>query len=583
MPPDWPARPRRSPEESPGDQPGTVHAERTDGHHDERRDTGGSPAVGHARFDDQVAAYLDDLFTDAPHLATFQGRPGLDAESADLSAAAIAERQRRDNAWLARLANFADEALDDDERIDRDLVIAVLRGRAALHDWQPWRRRPEHYLNPALMGVFGLFLRRPLPEPELVVAAEARLSAVPALLAAGRANLDPALVPRVLVERGLGQCRAGATYTRDLVPLEVADPLAQARLAEAGGVAAEAFRAFGAHLEGLLDRAGDEWAIGESRYTALLHEAELLDDDATRLHQRGRAAWAEIEAEMTGIARAIDPLTPDWLAAVRACGDDRPATPEEMRAAYERETARARKFLADHRLVTLPDGERCEVVPSPPFQRPVLAVASYFAPPAFAPSLVGRFNVPYPPEGAAPDDVTARLADNGHHAIPTITAHETYPGHHWHLTTMAGARPVRRVHRSPYFTEGWALYAEEVMREHGYFRDARAELMHLSYRLFRAARIVVDTALHTGDMTREAAVAHLVDHVGLTEPVARTEVARYCAMPTQAAAYLTGCLEIERMRDRWFAEGRGDLLGFHDTLAATGAMPVALAEQAALP
>lgn len=582
MPPDWPARPRRR---SPG--PGSGDTSRASGvrgrAEPEPHPGEAEPTAGPGRFEDDLAAYLDDLFADAPQLATFHGRRGLDAESPDLSATATVERERRDDTWLARLASFGDHMLDADQRTDRDLVIAVLRGRAVLRDWQPWRRRPEHYLSPALMGVFSLFLRRALPEPDLVAAAEARLFTVPELLAAGQANLDPALVSRVLIERGVGQCRAGATYARDLVPLEVTDPRAQARLAEAGATAAEAFAAFGAHLEALLDESGEDWAIGESRYTALLHEAELIDDDTTRLHQRGRAASADIEAEMAGIARAIDPLGPDRLAAVRACGDDRPATPEAMRAAYEHETARARQFLADHRLVTFPEAERCEVVPSPPFQRPVLAVASYFAPPAFSPSLVGRFNVPYPPDSAPPDEVAARLADNGHHAIPTITAHEAYPGHHWHLTTMAGARPIRRVHRSPYFTEGWALYAEQVMREHGYFGDARAELMHLSFRLFRAARIVVDTALHAGAMTREDAAAHLVDHVGLTEPVARTEVARYCAMPTQAAAYLTGCLEIERMRDRWFAEGRGDLLGFHDTIAATGALPVALAERAALP
>src|SRR5690606_24770564 len=79
------------------------------------------------------------------------------------------------------------------------------------------------------------------------------------------------------------------------------------------------------------------------------------------------------------------------------------------------------------------------------------------------------------------------------------------------------------------------------------------------------------------------AVDHLVERVALTPSVARAEVDRYCARPTQAAAYLTGALEIERLRDRWFAEGRGDLTAFHDTVASTGSLPIALAERAALP
>jgi uncharacterized protein (DUF885 family) len=552
----------------------------------------GLPASpGGGDFDATVTAYLSEMFADAPSLATFHGWDGLDERSPDLSAAGIAARESREDHWLDRFSAFGDAALTDDERIDRDLAVAVLRGRRALRDWQVWRRNPDHYLSPALMGVFSLFLRRDEVGAGLVDAAEARLLAVPALLDAGRANLDPGLVPPLFVARALGQCRAGVTYARDLVPAEVNGDARRARLVEAGAVAAEAFARFAAFLEDLQDRATGDWAIGEDRYSAVLRDAELLDDDASRLHARGEAAWAELDAEMTELARRIDPSTGGgggngvgaWLSVVEACGRHHPTTPEEMRRAYEDETARTRAFLVERALVTLPEGERCEVVPSPTFQRPIMAVASYHQPPAFKPSLVGRFNVPYPPQGTQPAEVAERLADNGHHAIPTITAHEAYPGHHWHLTTMGGARPLRRVHRSAYFTEGWGLYAERVMREHGYFRDPRDELMHLDFRLFRAARIVVDTALHAGQMTVDQAIAHLRTHAGLTEPVARAEVGRYCAWPTQASSYLTGCLEIERIRDRWLAEGRGDLRAFHDRIAATGGLPIALAERAALP
>ena len=533
-------------------------------------------------FDAAVMAYLGEMFDDAPSLATFHGWDGLDDRSPDLSAAGIAAREAWEDRWLDRFSSFDPAALSEDQLIDRDLAVAVLRGRRALRDWQVWRRNPDHYLSPALMGVFSLFLRRDEVGAGLVGSAEARLRAVPRLLEAGRANLEAGLVPPLFVARALGQCRAGVAYARDLVPAEVDGDEGRARLVEAGAVAAEAFADFASFLENLQGRATGDWAIGEERYSAVLHDAELLADDASALHERGAAAWASLDAEMTALARTIDPAAAGWREVVSACGRDRPATAEDMRRAYESETARTRAFLVERSLVTLAEGERCEVVPSPTFQRPIMAVASYHQPPAFKPSLVGRFNVPYPPEGTGAAEVADRLADNGHHAIPTITAHEAYPGHHWHLTTMGGARPLRRVHRSAYFTEGWGLYAERVMREHGYFRDPRDELMHLDFRLFRAARIVVDTALHTGAMTVEQAVAHMRERAGLTEPVARAEVGRYCAWPTQAASYLTGCLEIERIRGRWLEEGRGDLRAFHDRIAATGGLPIALAERAAL-
>jgi uncharacterized protein (DUF885 family) len=549
-------------------------------------------------FDELVTTYMAELFTDKPAIATFQGWDGFDDLSPDLSAAAFDERHRRHDRWRERFVELDAATLTPAQRIDRDLVVAVLNGELILRDWQHWRRNPDTYLSAALMGVFTLFLRRDgRAEPRLVDAAVTRLHAVPGLLDAGRANLDAELASPILVRRALGQCTAGEAYARTLLPAEVDDPDLRARLAAAGEVAADAFADFGRHLADLAERATGDWAIGEQRYSSLLRDAELLGLDAAALSQRGQAAYAELDAEMADLARAIaadgaggdgatsgvgdgdgDGVT--WTAMVAALSEDRPGSPDEMRRAYAAETERTRAFLAEHELVTFPDGERCEVVPSPPFQRPVLAVASYFHPPAFKPSRVGRFNVPYPPDGTPADEVAKRLADNGYHDIPTTTAHEAYPGHHWHLTTMLDAPPLRQLHRSAYFTEGWGLYAEHLMREHGYYADRRDELAHLNARIFRAARIVVDTALHSGAMTVDEAITHMQEQAGLTGPVARAEVHRYCAWPTQASAYLTGCLEIERLRDRWFDERRGDLRRFHDTVAATGSLPIALAERA---
>jgi uncharacterized protein (DUF885 family) len=256
-----------------------------------------------------------------------------------------------------------------------------------------------------------------------------------------------------------------------------------------------------------------------------------------------------------------------------------------MRRTYADWTERARGFLRTRGLVTLPDGEECQVVPSPPFQRPVLAVASYSSPPAFSPSRLGHFFVPFPPDGAAPDDVRQRLENNSHASIPTTSVHETYPGHHWHLVTAKShSSPVRRTFRTPYFSEGWALYAEQMMREQGFFEDPRHELFQVEALLFRAARIVVDTSLHAGDMTLEEAQRFMEERANLTPPTARAEVARYAAWPTQASAYLVGCLEILAIRRRHLAgtaaSGVAALRDFHDRLAGSGGLPPALAERA---
>jgi uncharacterized protein (DUF885 family) len=263
-----------------------------------------------------------------------------------------------------------------------------------------------------------------------------------------------------------------------------------------------------------------------------------------------------------------------------------------MLETYTEWTARARAFLVETALVTLPPGETCDVVPSPVFQRPILGVASYVAPPAFSDRWKGHFFVPFAPDGASEDEIQARLSNNSYGSIPTTSVHEAYPGHHWHLVMRkANASDVRRVYSTPYFSEGWALYAERVMRERGFFEDPIHELHHLNATLFRAARIIVDTSLHLGEMSFDEAVAFMMDKAAMPEPVAKAEVGRYCWWPTQASSYLTGCLEILAIRDRYLA-ARGFatvaprdvpvavLRDFHDAITSSGALPLGLAERA---
>lgn len=530
-------------------------------------------------IDDLIDAFLAEHFAEAPVAASFAGVDGHDDQSADLSEAGFARRHASADRRLELLDALADDGLSKDEQIDRDLLRSHIRGNQAMRDWEEWRRNPDTYLSGGLMGVFSLFIRRLHPEDHLTRSAVARLEAVEETLAAGRANLDPERVSALLANRALGQCRAAVTYCRDLVPLEAHDASNRAALADAGAKAATAYEAFAAFIADLAGRAGGTHAIGAARYDALLKDKELLGFDAEELRRRGQASYDELDEEMSRVSNDMRG-TKDWRAVVEELNDEHPGSPEAMRDGYQHCTEAARTFLYEHDLVSFPHGEECLVVPSPTFQRPMLAVASYSAPPAFRPSVVGRFNVPFPPDGTSPDEVVQRMRTNGFHSMPTISVHEAYPGHHWHFVTMlTQARKVRRVVSSSYFVEGWALYSERMMHEQGFFADPRAAICHLDARIFRAARIIVDTGLHLGDMEIEEAVTFMRTKASLSEPTARAEVARYCAWPTQAPSYLTGSLEIERLRAGYLAGG-GDLKSFHDTIAATGALPIALAERA---
>jgi uncharacterized protein (DUF885 family) len=155
---------------------------------------------------------------------------------------------------------------------------------------------------------------------------------------------------------------------------------------------------------------------------------------------------------------------------------------------------------------------------------------------------------------------------------------------------MAKGNPshLRQWFGTSYFAEGWALYAERMMRDAGFYDDLRHVMFQYEATLFRAARIVTDVSLHLGEMTHAEGVRFIMENSSMTEPTAVAEVTRYCSWPTQASSYLTGCLEILRIRDR-FLSARGTdatdvdaLRDFHDAITSSGTLPIALAERAVM-
>lgn len=168
--------------------------------------------------------------------------------------------------------------------------------------------------------------------------------------------------------------------------------------------------------------------------------------------------------------------------------------------------------------------------------------------------------------------------------IPTyetmsLSLHEAAPGHHFQVSIATESVHLPDFQRFGYITafgEGWALYAETLGRDMGVFDDPLQYLGFLHSGLFRANRLVVDTGLHAKGWSREQAIRHFLDNSPMSEADATAEVERYIAWPGQALAYLTGALEIQRLREQ--AESalgpRFDLRGFHDEVLGDGIVPL---------
>ncbi len=167
--------------------------------------------------------------------------------------------------------------------------------------------------------------------------------------------------------------------------------------------------------------------------------------------------------------------------------------------------------------------------------------------------------------------------------LPTLTAHEGIPGHTWQGAYLAEHHAEVPLITSLFgfnaFVEGWALYAEQLVDEHGlYADDPFGRIGYLQAQQFRACRLVTDTGLHAMGWSREKAVDFLTAQTGKGAAAMTSEVDRYCASPGQACGYKTGHNEILRQREKARAAlgARFDLAAFDDAVVTTGGVPLEL-------
>ena len=194
----------------------------------------------------------------------------------------------------------------------------------------------------------------------------------------------------------------------------------------------------------------------------------------------------------------------------------------------------------------------------------------------------GYYDAP-PLDGSRPGIYWINLrdtAENPKWGLPTLTYHEGIPGHHLQLALRneAQALPlIRKIQEFSGYSEGWALYAENLAVEMGmYDKDPVGHIGMVHDALFRAVRLVVDSGMHAKRWSREQALKYYVDHIGDAEPAAITEIERYAVWPGQASSYMVGKITWLRGRERAKKAlgGRFDIRKFHDAGLLAGGVPL---------
>jgi len=527
---------------------------------------------------------LDDAFYDLvetrlrrsvaanPVLATVLGLHDHDDELGDGGREALLGELAADRAHLTAIEALDPAGLSPMVRFERDLELHDIRREILDADViRIWERR-SFALDTVGDGLFLLFARDHAPLAERLMAIAGRLEATPDHLEAAKTR---ATVPQVRLWQGV-EIETAAELPLFLAEIAAAAdgvlaPPERRRLDRAIAAAEVAIELYGTWLEGTLAGGTDDWPIGRERHDTLVAHRAFDGLDADAILALGWQKLAEEKAARVAAAREIDPAASE-AEVVDRIKSTQPADFDAALDAYREAMLRARAHLIERDLVTVPDDERIDVIATPEYLRNVIPFAAYFSPANFDRDAKGIYIVT-PSVGHDPN----AMREHNFASISNTSIHEAYPGHHLQLDAARRHPSLTRLMTdAPEFVEGWGMYSELMMREHGFDDDPTFRVVMHTDAIWRACRIILDIRMHRGELSVDEATAFLVEHTSFEGANARAEVQWYTYRPTYPLSYLLGrtlLLQLRADEERRLGE-RFSLKAFHDALMRNGSLPI---------
>ncbi len=546
------------------------------------------------RLADFIQIYFDYAMNEFPEFATYIGYPGDHGRWTDNSLAAHGQRDADQVRALEVLETIPRDELTATDRLNYDLLLQDI-GEGV----EGQRFQDELLAMTQLNGVqqqpAQLFAMMPTGSVAQVEDVLSRLAGIPALIAndieAMRRGLAAGVTPPQVTLRDLpGQVEALAPAdpmaSALLVPFtKLPDSLGAAEQERLRGAAVAAYTESVAPAYRELHRFLVEEYLPGARQT--IAARDLPDGDAWyaynvkqmttteltpgQIHELGLSEVARIRAEMDRVI-AESGFAGDFAAFTEFLRTDPQfyyTEPEDLLAGYRDIAKRADPELIKlfGSLPEVPYG----VTPVPDFMAPSQTTA-YYEPGSLDAGRPGQFFAN-----------TYKLDERPKWEMEALTLHEAVPGHHLQIALQQEIEDLpwfRRFGGETAFFEGWGLYAESLGTEMGFYRDPYSKFGQLTYEIWRAIRLVVDTGMHSLGWSRQQAIDYFIANTGKAEHDIVVEIDRYIVWPGQALAYKIGELKIKELRA--YAESElgetFDIRALHDQLLVNGAVPLSVLE-----
>lgn len=539
-------------------------------------------AAQNALFDE---FYETDL-RNFPTRATAFGDYRYNDQLGDFSLDAIYKRHRSDEEFLERIKAISVDGFADQDQLSHDLLIRVLQQRIADFDLKEYEM-PINQQNGIHTSLADLPLSVPLDSVKHYEDYISRLHEIPRVLMQTtevlRAGMKDKLMPvRFLAEKLPGQCDGIVASDPFLLPTKKfpvdISPEEQKRLTREitdaiNNDVIPAYKSFAEFLrhdyapQGRSTLSITSLADGEKRYQNDIYARTTTHMSADEIHQLGLREIDRIQAEMTTVAKKAGFADlASFRASIKTNPKYIPTSSEQILDDFRHYIEQMEPKLPELFTVLPKSPVTVEAIPS--FQS---AAATHY--------------VTGTPDGKRPGRVVVATSDFAHRSMiddEAVAYHEGVPGHHMQLSVQQQLQglPKFRLHGLGFnaYIEGWALYAEELGKEVGFYQDPVSDYGRLSSELFRAVRLVVDTGIHSKGWSRDQVVEFMRKSGAVDEPTIQAETDRYIAWPAQALSYKLGQLKIRELRERARQElgPKFDIRKFHDEILNGGTLPLDL-------